>query len=52
MIIRAVGSIVLWLSNEQEFNAFKELIPLMLVVINYCVINDMEDEINRAFEVI
>jgi len=49
--LKAVGALVGWLSTESEVESFKELIPLMLVVISYCVNNDMEDEINRAFEV-
>ncbi|PRP78553.1 hypothetical protein PROFUN_13610 [Planoprotostelium fungivorum] len=49
--LKAVGSLVGWLSTDAEVNQFKELVPLMIQVIGYCVENDMEEEVTRAFEV-
>eukprot|EP01117_Protostelium_nocturnum_P017824 TRINITY_DN7326_c0_g1_i1.p1 TRINITY_DN7326_c0_g1~~TRINITY_DN7326_c0_g1_i1.p1 ORF type:complete len:1027 (-),score=371.02 TRINITY_DN7326_c0_g1_i1:121-3201(-) len=48
--LQAVGSLVEWLKSEEEMRAFKALIPLMIQVIKFCIENDYEEEVTRAFE--
>lgn len=49
--LRAMGNLVQWLTTDQELASFKELIPLTINVIKYCLQNGLDDDAIQAFEV-
>eukprot|EP01087_Luapelamoeba_hula_P011655 TRINITY_DN3193_c0_g1_i2.p1 TRINITY_DN3193_c0_g1~~TRINITY_DN3193_c0_g1_i2.p1 ORF type:complete len:806 (-),score=109.49 TRINITY_DN3193_c0_g1_i2:787-3204(-) len=48
--LRAVGSLVEWVTTEEEITTFGEFIPHMIFVLGQVLQSDMQDDASRAFE--
>eukprot|EP01119_Soliformovum_irregulare_P017178 TRINITY_DN5056_c0_g2_i2.p1 TRINITY_DN5056_c0_g2~~TRINITY_DN5056_c0_g2_i2.p1 ORF type:complete len:1064 (+),score=402.94 TRINITY_DN5056_c0_g2_i2:21-3212(+) len=49
--LKSIGSLIRWLSTPQEVEQFKQLIPLIIQVTQYCLSQGMEDEAMSTFEI-
>lgn len=49
--LKAVGSLVDWVTTDEEIKAFGDLLPSMLHILSHCLQNGLYDESTCAFEI-